>query len=159
MSFKIVRGLLFLCFVSGCSSSPSYHGSAPYFSWPVKTGRISQKFKPSIDRHDGLDIAGAYNTPIYAAESGKVIYAGHDFTGYGKLLIIEHQGDTWATFYAHLSGFKVREGDRVRKGQKVALMGRTGRATGVHLHFEIRHNLHPVNPLHYLSQTRILSSR
>ena len=131
---------------------------SPSFFWPVRGGKITQGFKQRSNRHDGLDIAGRKNSPIYAAESGKVIYAGRDFNGYGKLMIIEHAGDTWATFYGHLNSFQVSEGSRVVKGQRIASMGRTGRASGVHLHFEIRYKLRPVNPLQYLGSRQYLSS-
>lgn len=125
--------------------------------WPVRGGKISQKFKNGRKKHDGIDITGKKNTPILAAESGKVIYAGKGFTGYGKLIIIEHRGDTWASFYGHLNGFKVREGQKVYKGQQIGYMGRTGRASGVHLHFEIRYNLRPVNPLNFLNSGQMLT--
>jgi murein DD-endopeptidase MepM/ murein hydrolase activator NlpD len=151
--------ILFSLIFCSCSSTPRLPAGTPHFMWPVKGGRITQKFKPSLDRHDGLDIAARTNTPIYAAETGRVLYAGHDFTGYGNLIIIEHRGDAWASFYAHLHSFKVREGDLVRKGQKIGGMGRTGRATGVHLHFEIRRDLRPVNPLHYLGPPQYLTTR
>ncbi len=142
--------ILTLLLTLGCSSSPSLSGGNLRFQWPVQGGKVSQKFKSVLKRHDGIDIAAPKRTPILAAESGRVLYAGHDFTGYGKLIIIEHRGDAWATFYAHLNSFNVREGDIVYRGQKIGRMGKTGRATGVHLHFEIRRDLLPVNPLAYL---------
>lgn len=148
---------LFL-FLSSCTSSPAPLYGAPNFQWPVHKGKITQGFKASSKKHQGLDISGRRNTPIYAAESGKVIYAGKEFTGYGKLIIIEHRGDTWASFYAHLNDFSVSEGDSVSKGEKIGLMGRTGRTTGIHLHFEIRHNLRPVDPLQYLNSRKYLTS-
>ncbi len=150
-----VISVLFLI-LAGCSSSPSTISGAPYFSWPVK-GRLTQKFKSGRGKHDGLDISGRKNTLIRAAESGRVLYAGREFNGYGKLIIIEHRGDTWATFYAHLNGFKVKEGQRVSKGQPIGYMGRTGRASGVHLHFEIRYNLRPVNPLNFLNSRSLIT--
>ena len=152
--------LLIFIFLTACSSAPTgpITGS-PYFMWPVKKGRITQKFKARSSKHDGIDIAGKKNSPVYAAEGGRVLYAGHDFTGYGNLIIIEHSGDTWASFYGHLNGFKVSEGDRVGRGQQIGLMGRTGRATGVHLHFEVRHNLRPVDPLRLLDSSHHLSRR
>ncbi len=145
--------------LAGCSSAPSAISGAPYFAWPVKDGRVTQTFKGGRHKHDGVDIAGKKNTIIYAAESGKVIYTGRDFNGYGKLVIIEHKGDTWASFYAHLNRFKVREGQRVFKGQPIGLMGRTGRATGVHLHFEIRYNLRPIDPLNLLGPTSYITAK
>lgn len=157
---KIILSLSGLL-LAACSSQPMSGpiSGAPRFHWPVKKGRISQSFKHGSNRHDGLDIAGKKNAPIYAAESGKVIYAGRDFSGYGNLVIIEHRGDTWASFYAHLNGFKVREGQNVSRGQMIGLMGRTGRATGVHLHFEIRYKLRPVNPANFMGPSSYLSSR
>ncbi len=143
--------------LSACASSGGFISGAPAFIWPVQKGRITQKFKTRSKKHDGLDISGRKNTPILAAESGRVLYVGREFNGYGKLIIVEHQGDRWASFYAHLNGFRVREGQRVFKGQTIGYMGRTGRATGVHLHFEIRHNLRPVNPLNLLGPQSLLS--
>lgn len=146
--------------LAGCTSSHPVFSGTPYFLWPVKGGkRISRGFQRRPHKHDGLDITGRKNTAILAAESGKVLYAGRDFNGYGNLIIIEHKGDQWASFYAHLNGFKVREGQRVYKGQQIGLMGRTGRATGVHLHFEIRYNLRPVDPMNFLSTPSYLSAR
>ena len=154
---------LLLCFASfaliGCASSPTQFSGTPHFAWPVRGGRISQHFKNSSRKHDGLDISARKNTAIYASAPGKVIYAGNGFSGYGKLIIIEHQGDQWASFYAHLNGFKVREGQWVNQGDLIGLMGRTGRATGVHLHFEIRYNLRPVNPLNFLRTRQIISQK
>jgi len=151
--------LLCTFLISACSSSGGTISGSPQFLWPIKKGTITRGFKTSHKKHDGLDIAGKKNTPILATASGKVLYAGREFNGYGKLIIIEHRGDKWASFYGHLNGFKVREGQRVYKGQQIGYMGRTGRATGVHLHFEIRHNLRPVNPLHFLGPKQFLSSR
>jgi murein DD-endopeptidase MepM/ murein hydrolase activator NlpD len=155
---RLIYAVLFLLCV-GCAGGPTTLSGAPSFAWPVKNGKLTQTFKNHPRKHDGIDIGGQRNTRIYAAEAGRVIYTGHDFNGYGKLIIIEHAGDTWASFYAHLNGFKVREGQRVFKGQLIGLMGRTGRATGVHLHFEIRHRLRPVNPLVFLGPAQYLSAR
>ncbi len=139
--------------LTGCSGVPVVYKrssdiSPPLFTWPVKIKQkgITQKFRPS-KKHEGIDISGSRNTPVYATAGGKVIYTGQGFSGYGKLIIIEHQRDVWASFYAHLNKFKVREGQKVRAGQLIGLMGNTGRASGTHLHFEIRYNLKPVNPL------------
>ena len=139
-------------FLSSCASTPAPIYGSPQFNWPVRKGRITQGFKKGSGKHQGLDIAGARNTPIYAAAQGRVLYVGQGFTGYGKLIIIEHDGDRWASFYAHLNDFKVREGSFVKKGQLIGLMGRTGRASGVHLHFEIRHNLRPIDPRPFMAR-------
>ena len=86
-----------------------------------------------------------------AAERGTVIYTGRGFHGYGNLIVIEHNNE-WATLYSHLNSITVKEGETVERGTKIGTMGRTGHATGVHLHFEIRRNRQPVNPLAYLPE-------
>jgi murein DD-endopeptidase MepM/ murein hydrolase activator NlpD len=116
------------------------------FDWPVDQARLTQGFQPGRKVHWGIDLAGKKGTPILAAEDGVVVYTGSGFRGYGKLVVIEH-GTEWATLYSHLSSIKVKEGQKVRQGQKIGGMGRTGRASGVHLHFEVRKNRQPVNPL------------
>lgn len=131
------------------------------FDWPVDEAKISRGFLVVSDSgskskrkkkrrpHYGLDLANRKGTPILAAQAGRVVYIGSGFRGYGRLIVIEHSGE-WATLYSHLHKFLVKEGQMVAQGEKIGLMGRTGRATGVHLHFEIRHNRRPVNPLAYL---------
>lgn len=136
---------------SGERYSQSTPATTMNFDWPVEDARMSRGFLLGKRWHYGLDLAAKKGTPILASESGVVIYVGKGFSGYGKLIVIEHN-DTWATLYSHLNKFNVKEGDRVQRGQKIAEMGRTGRATGVHLHFEIRYNRQPVNPLMYLPQ-------
>lgn len=139
--------LAFSLVLSACAAPARRSDQGPQFTWPVKKARMTQRFKPSGSRHDGLDLAATKNAPIYAAAGGRVIYTGRDFNGFGKLIIIEHQGDRWASFYAHLNDFAVREGQWVNAGQKIGLMGKTGNASGVHLHFEIRKDRSPVDPL------------
>jgi peptidoglycan hydrolase-like protein with peptidoglycan-binding domain len=100
-------------------------------------------------RHDGIDFPVAYGTPVGAAGVGTVSFAGWNSGGYGNLLVIQHRLG-FQTWYAHLASFSVRSGQRVAGGVKVASVGSTGRSTGPHLHFEVRHNGVPVNPLPYL---------
>lgn len=121
------------------------------FDWPIDSARLSRGFKLAKKSHWGLDLANHKGTPIFASERGRVIYTGREFKGYGKLVVIEH-GNRWATLYAHLSKIIVKEGDSVNQGQPIGEMGRTGRATGNHLHFELRYDRQPVNPLQYLPQ-------
>jgi len=99
--------------------------------------------------HDGIDIGAARGTPVVAAASGKVVYADHRLSGYGKLVIIRHSGNVF-TAYAHNQRNLVRKGDRVRAGSVIARVGSSGRATGAHLHFEVRRGSTPVDPLAYL---------
>ena len=120
-----------------------------HFSWPVK-GKITSAFGTRRHRmHDGIDIAAARGTPVRAAAAGKVVYADHRIAGYGRLIIIRHAGDFF-TAYAHNERNLVARGDHVKKGEIIARVGETGRATGPHLHFEIRRGATPVNPLAYL---------
>lgn len=95
--------------------------------------------------HTGVDIAAPYGTPIKAAAAGEVVFAGYR-RGYGNTVIIDHGGGI-ATLYAHCSALAVGEGAVVKQGQVIAYVGATGLATGPHLHFEVRRNGEPVNPL------------
>ena len=88
-------------------------------------------------------------TPIYAAEDGVVQTAGWNAGGYGYYIIIDH-GQGLATLYGHASKLLVTRGERVTRGQLIALMGSTGRSTGPHLHFEVRIGGRRVNPLTYI---------
>ena len=119
------------------------------FQWPVEEARLSRGFQLGRRHHWGLDLANRRGTKIMAAEAGTVIYTGKGFRGYGKLIVIEHNGE-WATMYSHLDKIEVQEGQQVRQGESIGKMGNTGRAHGVHLHFEIRQNRQPVNPLAFL---------
>lgn len=119
------------------------------FSWPV-SGMISSYFgKRKHKNHDGIDIVARHGTQVKAARSGHVIYAGNEIAGYGNLVIVRHP-DAYSSVYAHLSKIEVRKGQFVTRGQKVGRVGRTGHATNDHLHFEIRKDRSPENPLFYL---------
>ncbi|MBE9111068.1 peptidoglycan DD-metalloendopeptidase family protein [Nodosilinea sp. LEGE 07298] len=98
--------------------------------------------------HAGIDFAASQGTPIYAADSGRVIFSGW-YGGYGQTVIIDH-GDGISTLYAHASRLMVSEGQAVQQGQAIAAVGSTGLSTGPHLHFEVRQNGNPVNPVAYL---------
>lgn len=122
------------------------------FDWPVDEARMTRGFLLGGRKsHWGIDIANKRGTPILAAERGIVVYTGKGFRGYGNLIVVEHN-DEWATLYSHLHKITISEGAIVERGQQIGTMGRTGRASGVHLHFEIRHNRQPVNPLQYLPE-------
>jgi murein DD-endopeptidase MepM/ murein hydrolase activator NlpD len=121
-----------------------------FFDWPVDEARMTRGFLPNRRRpHLGIDLAAPKGTKILAAHDGVVIYAGHDFRGFGRMVLIEGSNG-WASLYAHFSTINVKEGDQVHQGDTIGGMGRTGRATGVHLHFEIRKSKGPVDPLLYL---------
>lgn len=142
---------------------PPVYSSTPmvkknYFDWPVDEARLTRGFLPYRKRpHLGLDLAAHRNSPIYASTDGIVIYVGKAFRGYGKMVMIEGTKG-WATLYAHLSKIRVKQGQRIYQGTQIGDMGATGRAHGVHLHFEIRNRLGPVDPLAYLPKTRMASS-
>lgn len=117
--------------------------------WPVK-GTVTSKFGRRGSRmHDGIDIGANEGTPVHAAASGEVVYADSRLNGYGKLVIIRH-GRNLFTAYGHNQRMLVRKGARVRAGEVIARVGHTGRASGPHLHFEVRQGSTPVNPLAYL---------
>ena len=99
--------------------------------------------------HYGIDLRARKGTPIYASGNGRVTFAGRQ-RGFGRVVIIEHGGGV-ETFYAHMSGFAVREGKKVKQGQKIGYVGKSGNATGYHLHFEVRERGTPVDPLLRLS--------
>ena len=129
-----------------------------YLQWPVGKVKLSQAFRPHRNpKHDGLDLTHYLNAPIYSAHEGFVVYTGSSYRGYGKMIIVQYN-DRWATLYAHLNKIEVREGEIVERGQKIGRMGKTGRATGVHLHFELLKNKLPVDPLDYLPYNRTLAS-
>lgn len=112
--------------------------------WPVK-GKLLSKFSAS---NNGIDIVAEIGTPISAASSGKVVYAGNGLRGYGNLLIIKHN-DSFFSAYAHNRKLLVSEGSQVKTGQKIAELGSTG-TDRAKLHFEIRKDGNPVDPLKYL---------
>ena len=115
------------------------------FVWPTQ-GTITQYFSWY---HPGIDIANS-NIPLdVAADSGNVIFAGWDSSGYGNMVLIDH-GNGYKTRYGHLSQVMVISGQTVAKGQTIGRMGSTGHSTGPHTHFEIYLNGVRVNPLLYL---------
>ncbi len=113
-------------------------------SWPAK-GKVIAEFS---ETNKGIDIAGKVGEPVLAASDGKVVYAGNSLRGYGNLVIVKHD-NTYLTAYAHNSKLLVKEGDVVRKGQRIAEMGDTD-TNAIKLHFELRVNGKPVNPTPYL---------
>lgn len=130
--------------VSQGGSAPSSKG----FVWPVN-GTVTSGFGMRWGRlHAGIDIAAPTGTPVRAAQSGQVIFAGSQ-GGYGNLILIAH-GDGIVTAYAHLSSIGVSVGRFVDRGQTIGAVGSTGYSTGPHLHFEVRVNGRPVDPMGYL---------
>lgn len=143
---------------SGKTVSAFINSEAMLFDWPIDRAKVSRGFLPNKKRpHLGLDLTGPRGTPILSAQQGSVVYAGRDFRGFGNMVLIE-SGQGWATIYGHLEKILVTEGQRVSQGETIGTMGRSGRATGVHLHFEIRKDKGPVDPLPLLPSIRSIAS-
>lgn len=126
---------------------------------PVTSGWISSRFgyrkDPFTGRkafHQGVDVAGKKGSDVIAVAAGVVSWAGSRY-GYGRLVEINH-GNGYVTRYGHNGKVLVEAGDRVAKGQVIALMGSTGRSTGPHVHFEVLRDGKPVNPIKYLRASR-----
>lgn len=142
------RGLL-----SGTSNITNdyltYNGE---FAWPVPSSkRITSKFGKRWGRaHEGIDIAARVGTSIVAADDGVIIYSGNNLSGYGNLTVISHAGGLF-TVYAHAKKNFTHKGQKVYRGQVIAQVGMTGRTTGPHLHFEVRHDSKAINPLDFMA--------
>lgn len=111
------------------------------FAWPTQ-GTITQRY---YWYHAGLDIANRAAPPILAADSGRVVFAGWDRSGYGNKILIDH-GNGYITLYAHMQKLYVSVGQTVKRGSSIGQMGSTGRSTGTHLHFEIHKGSTKINP-------------
>jgi lipoprotein NlpD len=119
------------------------------FEWPVR-GSITSPFGVRGGKnHDGIDIGAKEGTPIKAAAAGKVIFSSDEIRSYGNLIIVKHEG-RFSTVYAHNRKNLVKEGELVEKGQVIAEVGDTGRASAAHLHFEVRDGKKPRNPVFFL---------
>lgn len=132
------------------SAPPPVTGLKGSLLYPVPGGQDFSPFGMRHGRmHEGLDISAPTGTPVLAADDGKVVYAGNGISAYGNMIIIKHAGNI-STVYAHNSKNLVKVGDMVKRGQKIAEVGQTGRATGPHCHFEVRIEEKPANPEYYL---------
>jgi murein DD-endopeptidase MepM/ murein hydrolase activator NlpD len=111
-------------------------------------GSRDDPFTYILKSHKGIDLPGKINTPVHSTASGTVTLCKHSRTGYGNEIIIDH-GFGYSTRYAHLNKILVSEGQTVKRGQEIGLMGNSGRSTGIHLHYEVRFYGVPQNPRHY----------
>lgn len=119
--------------------------TTPRFAWPLG-GTVRRGYvKSGRGAHPGIDLVARAGTAVRAAAAGKVVFAGEEPQQYGNLVVVDH-GDGWHSAYAFLDRATVREGERVRAGERVGLVGRTGRATRDELHFELRRDNRPVDP-------------
>ncbi len=147
--------LLAAALLAGCSSVPvrthDERISGKSFRRPV-AGPVSSSFghRPG-GRHDGIDIPAPPGTPVLAAERGIVAYSGNGMRGYGNAVILDH-GDGIRTLYGHLDTIRAKPSELVPAGEPVGTVGRTGNATTPHLHFELRVDGEPVDPLRYLER-------
>jgi murein DD-endopeptidase MepM/ murein hydrolase activator NlpD len=139
--------------VSAADGSPpadAAHRPAARFRWPVDAPRVTSLFGSRWGRaHEGIDLQAAIGTPVYAADAGEVVYAGNTVRGYGNMVVVKH-ADALMTVYAHNSVLLVKVGQHVSSGQRIALSGQSGHATGPHVHFEVRRDQVPRDPLQFL---------
>jgi murein DD-endopeptidase MepM/ murein hydrolase activator NlpD len=149
-----LSGMIARLQVAASASPEVIKKSTGRFMWPL-SGRMTSGFGyrrhpifGTVKRHTGIDISRPNGTPIAAADGGKVVFAGW-YGGYGKAVVIAHKNGL-STLYGHMSRISVGTGTFVNKGERVGAVGSTGYSTGAHLHFEVRVNGRPVNPLGYL---------
>jgi murein DD-endopeptidase MepM/ murein hydrolase activator NlpD len=123
------------------------------FRWPVR-GRIISGFgkKPNGERNDGINLAVPEGTEVKAAEDGTIIYAGNELKSYGNLVLIRH-ANGWVSAYAHNGDLKVKRGQEVRRGETIAISGMSGGVTTPQVHFELRKDATPVDPLQHLTES------
>lgn len=142
---------------SVASSSGGFSGNGGSMGLPVSGARLSSGYgtrvhpiSGKVKKHTGVDLAAPQGTDIHAAAGGVVIVAEW-WSGYGNTVVIDHGNNIW-TLYGHIrqGGISVEKGQTVKKGEKVAEVGSTGNSTGPHLHFEVRINGTPVDPMPYL---------
>ena len=121
----------------------------PALIWPVR-GKLSSGFgRRNGRRHDGIDIPAKSGTLIVAAAAGRVIHSGRGLGDYGRVVIVKHEG-YYSTVYAHNRRNRVEKGDFVERGEVIGEVGSSGNASGSHVHFEVRHNRKPLDPLSFL---------
>lgn len=130
-----------------------YYDEVAFLSNPTNGGYLSSYFGEIREKsvHKGIDIAKNLGESVNASLDGKVVNAGYNNGGYGNLIVIEHQGNM-KTYYAHLSEIYVNVGDIVKKDDIIGTVGSTGNSTGPHLHFELRVDNKPVDPVKYIKQ-------
>ncbi|MCU0824074.1 MAG: M23 family metallopeptidase [Leptospira sp.] len=151
LQFDDSRGKWFLPGISmGKIEKSFFYGFG--FSFPLTTARVSSNFGKRLDPftkketfHGGIDLAAKHGSDVFASMDGEINFVGV-LGGYGNLVIVKHKLG-YETRYGHLSSFAVKVGQKIRKGEKIGLVGQTGRATGPHLHFEVRRNSKREKPI------------
>lgn len=131
---------------------PPWHGKGLDLIWPIQ-GKINSPYGPRGNRfHAGIDIASPSYQEVKAAMDGEVILARSAATGYGNVVVLRHDSGL-STIYGHMNVIIAQEGESTRQGQAIGGVGSTGRSTGPHLHFELRQNGKPLDPLPHLPMT------
>jgi murein DD-endopeptidase MepM/ murein hydrolase activator NlpD len=144
-----VTGRISYLGAGSCDVSIYSQSGTGTFTWPTTATWLSG-YDYTPPTHNGLDFDGDFGSPIYASDSGVIVYSGWSDRGYGNIIVVDHDRG-WQTFYAHLmDGTMLPCGVNVQKGELIASMGSTGNSTGPHLHFEMRLNGQPVNPWQFL---------
>jgi murein DD-endopeptidase MepM/ murein hydrolase activator NlpD len=134
------------------ADTPKMTGGSGKFRWPVK-GKIISGFgaRPDKSHNDGINISVPQGAEVMAAESGVVAYSGNELKGYGNLILIRHDGG-WVSAYGHNDELLVRRGDKIKRGQTIAKAGNTGSVDRPQVHFELRQDSKPVDPLPHLEK-------
>ncbi len=133
---------------------PPQTGGSGKLLWPVDGGILFSKFGNRNGQfHEGIDISAPEGIAVFAAEDGRVVYSDSRIRGYGNMIVLKHRGNL-STVYAHNKVNLAKEGDFVRRGQKIAEVGKTGNATGNHLHFEVRAGKEAVDPQKYVREDK-----
>jgi murein DD-endopeptidase MepM/ murein hydrolase activator NlpD len=132
-----------------CDSVVSGIIGSGVFIWPANNHFLSGYDYVPEANHPGIDIDGEEGDPVYASDSGVIVYAGWNDWGYGNVIVVNH-GNGWQTLYAHLHDYYVTCGQSVWQGNVIGTIGNTGNSTGSHLHFELMINGERVNPHNYL---------
>lgn len=140
------------------STAPAMASSSHGYIWPVK-GKVISKFGPIPGGayNDGINIAAREGEPIVAAADGEVVYSGNELRDYGNMVIVRHEGGIM-TAYAHAGRVMVSKGDNVKQGATIATVGKTGSVDQAQVHFGIRKNKEPVDPMGYLSSNNFASA-
>ena len=137
---------------AAAAAEPPKASATAKFRWPVK-GKVIAQFGPRPDKshNDGINIAVPQGAEVLASEGGTVAYAGNELKGYGNLVLIRHENN-WVSAYAHNDQLLVKRGDKVRRGQTIAKAGNTGTVDQPQVHFELRQDSKPVDPLPHMEK-------
>ncbi|MBF0359532.1 MAG: M23 family metallopeptidase [Oligoflexia bacterium] len=145
-NYGILPKLMGSAFSEGLYSNANYYDG--YFLWPTPaSNRITSVYGEDRQNHihDGIDVGAPMGSYVVASEDGEVSISTNDPDGYGEVLMVSHDNGI-ATLYGHLSKKLVKQGERVKRGQIIALVGSTGRSSGPHLHFEVRRSGKTTDP-------------